>query len=324
MRADSHKSALAGHTRTGDTMKIGLPKALLYYRYGILWETFFRALDCETVTSGDTCEALLAAGSKCAIDENCLPLKIFLGHIQGLAGRCDCILVPRFAKTGRNEEYCVRLWGLPDLVQNTFPALALLTYNLSSNRHGAEQEEFIKLGCALGKTPLASRRAYRLAQTAQDEHDAKLIEAQAQLSEKPGLKILLASQPYLLHDPFITGPLMQMIQSQGGTVLFSDRYNREACRKRSETIAQDLYWTMNRETLGAIAMNRGKADGIILLTAFPCGTDSLVNELVMRRVKDVPMIQLLLDEQQSQTGLETRIESFMDILQQRRAYVQTH
>ena len=57
---------------------------------------------------------------------------------------------------------------------------------------------------------------------------------------------------------------------------------------------------------------------MILLTAFPCGTDSLVNELVIRRVHEVPVIQLLMDEQQSDAGLQTRIESFLDILGERK------
>ncbi len=30
-------------------MKIGIPRALLYYRYHVLWETFFRELGSETV-----------------------------------------------------------------------------------------------------------------------------------------------------------------------------------------------------------------------------------------------------------------------------------
>ena len=72
--------------------------------------------------------------------------------------------------------------------------------------------------------------------------------------------------------------------------------------------------------IGAIELYQNQVDGVILLTAFPCGSDSLVNELVLRRVHSVPIIRMLLDEHASPTGLETRIESFMDILSQRRPY----
>ena len=58
-------------------------------------------------------------------------------------------------------------------------------------------------------------------------------------------------------------------------------------------------------------------DGILLVTAFPCGTDSLANELVLRREKHLPIAQILLDEQQGMAGMQTRIECFMDILHER-------
>ena len=44
-------------------MKIGIPRALLYYRYGVLWETFFRELGMETVLSPHTNKNLLDAGN---------------------------------------------------------------------------------------------------------------------------------------------------------------------------------------------------------------------------------------------------------------------
>ena len=33
-------------------MTVGLPRALLYHQYGVLWETFFSALGCVVVVSG--------------------------------------------------------------------------------------------------------------------------------------------------------------------------------------------------------------------------------------------------------------------------------
>jgi predicted nucleotide-binding protein (sugar kinase/HSP70/actin superfamily) len=66
--------------------------------------------------------------------------------------------------------------------------------------------------------------------------------------------------------------------------------------------------------LGSIAMHKDKVDGIILLSAFPCGPDSMVNELITRKVKNVPMLNLVLDSQSGTAGIETRLESFVDII----------
>lgn len=63
-----------------------------------------------------------------------------------------------------------------------------------------------------------------------------------------------------------------------------------------------------------LGSNLNNIDGIVYLSVFPCGTDSLVNELAMRKIKDVPYINIVLDEQDADAGLQTRIESFVDIL----------
>ena len=40
----------------------------------------------------------------------------------------------------------------------------------------------------------------------------------------------------------------------------------------------------------------------------------MVNELISRRVRDVPMLNLVLDSQSGTAGVETRLESFVDII----------
>ncbi len=49
---------------------------------------------------------------------------------------------------------------------------------------------------------------------------------------------------------------------------------------------------------------------------FLVGPDSLVNELLIRKIKNIPSINLILDEQEGKEGLYTRLESFYDILEQ--------
>ena len=101
-------------------MVIGLPQGLLYYRYGALWQTFFNELGIETVLSGPTDRRIMDAGAALSIDEACLSLKIFLGHVAALAGRCDYVLVPRVSSFGRHRNMCTRFEALPDLTGNVF------------------------------------------------------------------------------------------------------------------------------------------------------------------------------------------------------------
>ena len=82
----------------------------------------------------------------------------------------------------------------------------------------------------------------------------------------------------------------------------------------SSRLCSTCKWEISREILSGIAMHRGDVDGIILLSAFPCGPDAMVNELIARRVKGVPMLNLVLDGQSGTAGVETRLESFIDII----------
>ena len=52
----------------------------------------------------------------------------------------------------------------------------------------------------------------------------------------------------------------------------------------------------------------------MIVTAFPCNLDSMVNEIINRKVKDIPILNLVLDGQSGFAGVETRLESFLDII----------
>jgi len=299
-------------------MIIGIPRALAYHRYGTLWETFFQELDIQTVTSAETNPELLTAGQAHSVDESCLPLKLYMGHVASLLERCDLLLCPRFLRFSRKEEFCVRFWGLPDMVETSFSQVRLLTYEQKSSFPGAEWLGFLQMAKVLGKSSIAAARAYDVAQSCQREADfLRFVENSAPLQVK-GTKILVAAQSYVNHDPWLGGTVTRLVRDLGAVPVFVEGFERRACREAGRMISKDLYWTLNQEILGAIYLAQRQVDGILLLTAFPCGSEVLANELILRRVKELPVIQIILDEHQSQEGLATRIESFLDMIKGRR------
>ena len=297
-------------------MTVGIPRALGYHKYGVLWESFLQELNINYVVSGKTNFGLLSEGAKHSVDESCLPLKVYMGHVASLLNCCDLILVPHYRRLGKNDEFCVRFWGLFDMVQNTFAGVKLLSYPLTSNRPGHQLAGFVKMGKLLGKSPVSSAKAYLTALNKQKIADqSSLAKGQTALAGNAP-KILLAAQPYMAADALLGGTLARLIYKQGATPLFPNAWDSSLCRSRSKELSSDLYWTTSREILGAVQEARGQVDGIILLTAFPCGSDCLTNELILRRVRDLPVIQILLDDTQGMAGLETRIESFLDMIAQ--------
>lgn len=308
-------------------MKIGIPKALYYYRYGTFWCAFFRALGCEVVLSPDTNKEFLTTGSKLSIDEGCLSLKIYLGHVQWLLDRCDLVFVPRIANfgwcdTGIKKICCPRFEALHDVVRNTFRDRAdqilgcqidYIDVNKSIGTH-TEESAFLSLGKALGQSRAKTVRAYHAARAADEKRRAQRAADQEALLRGSGTRILLAGHGYVLHDPFVGAPAQQILHRLGAATVCSDRLDRAACLKAGAALSPTVPWEVNREIFGAVELCRSRVDGIILMSAFPCGPDSMTNDMLLRRVKDVPILTIILDNQSGSAGLETRLESFVDIL----------
>ena len=79
---------------------------MFYYRFASFWEGFFTALGAEVIVSDPTNKRILDDGVKSCVDEACLPIKLFCGHVMNLKGRADYILVPRFTSISKNEYIC--------------------------------------------------------------------------------------------------------------------------------------------------------------------------------------------------------------------------
>lgn len=109
-------------------MKVGIPRALLYYWYGPAWKAFLSAAGLEPVVSPPTNKAIMTAGLKAAVDEICLPVKVFIGHCLELQKNCDAILVPRLTSVARKEYTCPKFMGLPDMVRRLLPRTPVLIW----------------------------------------------------------------------------------------------------------------------------------------------------------------------------------------------------
>ncbi len=301
-------------------MKVGIPKAFLYYRYRTLWETFFEALNIELVLSPDTNKEILNQGTMYAIDETCLSSKIYLGHVHYLLDKCDKIFVPRISNFGKDGILCTKFEALYDIVRNTFRDRSpkLVDFNIDVRRGKGELKAFMHLGRKLNKSRPATARAYMLAKMAEHQAAAEEVRAQKELLRTDDLKILIVGHPYNVYDKLIGSPVIRFLKELGAVPIIADITDKRRARDRAFELTDSLPWMFNRELVGAVLDYKHDIDGIILLSAFPCGPDSLVNEILLRRVHGLPMLNLLMDSQQADAGIETRLESFVDIIKFKR------
>lgn len=301
---------------------VGLPRALLYHKYHVLWTTFLEQLGCRVVVSPATNRRIMQRGVELAVDESCLSMKVFLGHVDALRGKCDAVLVPRLGSVRKHEDVCVKFMGAHDIVANTMPDVRLLGYDVDVESGLDERSGLLGLARELGAGPWESRRAYRAAKAAQAVvHEGREREQAALLAEASvtDLRVLVVGHTYNLGDALIGMPILEFLRREGVEVLESDRVDLAHARSLSANLSPTMKWTFNKELLGAIDMYRDRVDGIIFLVTFPCGPDSLMAELCQRRLKEVPVATFVLDELAGEGGLRTRLESFVDILRMRKA-----
>lgn len=334
-----------------DVKTIGIPRGLLYYRYATLWRTFFEELDCRVVVSAPTDRAILETGDHLSVDECCLASKIYMGQVDALLhdDEVDALFIPSVDNLGHNVGFCTKFQALPDLVSNTFitgtsnptdaftaqPVIAraeeqatrkplrILSAEIdSSDSKISEAEAFLNLGQQLGVTKKQAKAAYKAAVKAQAKENkimhATLKNTLEEIEKLPAderpLKILLVAHPYVLHDAYIGDPIKEMLEEHGAVALCADHYDRERALKASDEFSDTMPWVVNRELVGTILSLYDQVDGIVLMSAFPCGPDSMTNDAIVRFIKGKPILSITVDAQSGLAGLETRIESFVDIL----------
>lgn len=298
--------------------KIGIPKTLLYYYYKDLWEYFFKYLKIDTITSNVSNKQILLEGENIANDEACLSLKLYLGHIKNLINRCDYILIPRLFSVKKNERVCTNFNCLYDLVNNTFDNINILNYNVDLSKKENELIGFLNIGKELGIPYISSYNAYKYAKRKSLEiRLEKENEQEKKLSTK-NIKILLAAHPYNLYDELIGKPIINYLKKEDITPIYSDRINHKIIDKECMKLSKDIDWTHSKEIMASINYYKDKVDGIILITSFPCGPDSLANELITRKIKNIPILNLVMEDLNSDIGIITRLESYIDILKQKK------
>ena len=96
------------------------------------------------------------------------------------------------------------------------------------------------------------------------------------------------------------------------------KLNRKIAISYAEDFSNTLYFLYSKENIGSSFYYKDCVDGIVFLSSFPCASDSFVNELAIRKLKDVPVINIIIDDSTATSGLMTRLESFVDIIKARR------
>lgn len=316
--------------------KVGIPRTLAYYLYFPMWKYFFQGLGVEVVLSSETTREIIDAGVKETVNDACVPIKLFHGHVKDLQDRVDYLFIPRLVSLNGEHIYCPKFLGLPDMIRSSMDNLPPLIDTRIDMRKG--RGEHLKIAWRLGRlftrNPLLIYKSLSLALQKQKEFDYLLWQnytaLEALIGEKKeyqkkgdNLTIALLGYPYIVYDPYITVDLLTRMRKMGVTIKTAEMVSLNDLNRQSPKLKKDLFWTFSSQVTRAAYhyYEKGEIEGMIHLTAFGCGPDFLVDKLMElegKKYPQIPFMTLTVDEHTGEAGLLTRVEAFIDMIRLRR------
>lgn len=320
-------------------LKVGIPRALLYYYYYPMWRVFFEELGAEVMLSSPSNKGILTAGLKHAVDEICLPVKLTFGHVLELAGKVDYIFLPRMVSVEKREYICPKFLGLPDMIRcmKGMPPLIDVNVNLYKKKWGAYlaakeagkifTENQFKIWMAYRRSLKIHKKYFRLLQMGLMPAEAlAVLEDRVNngpLNSTEDLSVAVIGHPYNIYDPYISMNIIGRLRNMGASVVTAEHLAEKIVRENASRLPKKLFWTLGQTMIGAAFQYFDRPDiaGVVHIAAFGCGPDSMTGELIERHARaiGVPFLNLTLDEHTGEAGIVTRLEAFLDMVRWKRA-----
>lgn len=323
-------------------MKVGIPKALLYHYYYPFWKTLLEELKFEVVVSTATSKDIVNKGIEFSVPEICVPMKIFTGHVVQLIQQVDYVFIPRMISIKENEYFCPKFMGLPDMIKYTVPGALnkILSPKVQSDSDNISNPKFYaefkntlgisswELYRALKKAEKAwsgfrslSKKGYVLTD-ALDIFEGKKSENQYPIEIEGQITIGLLGYVYDIYDPYISMNIIEKLQELNVRIVSFEMLEEKEIEKSIKFMDKQLFWTFSNKLLGAgyYFYNNQRVDGLIHMTAFNCGPDSMIGKIMELESSDYgkPFMTVRVDEHTGENHLQTRVEAFIDMIKRKK------
>lgn len=304
-------------------MRIGIPRALLYYRYGRFWERFLTELGVEVVLSRKTDEELVQIGLVCVPSEVCLPIKIVAGHLLQLMNEVDAIFFPRLNWLGDKLFACPKMIGIVDVARMLINKKVRL---IAPTINGDLFRAHFAAGLQINRNPVKVWAAW---QKTKGELSRKVAgdDLMSFDSSQPGITyptVAVIGHFYNIGDEFVSRAIISTFRQNGYRILTKEDLP-DAVLSKANGFSRNIRWVYERELFNAFEYFLGKVDGFCVVVSMGCGPDSLVAEFMRERAQKqgVPFLLLVIDEHTGEAGLVTRVEAFIELLKRRQKRLQS-
>jgi predicted nucleotide-binding protein (sugar kinase/HSP70/actin superfamily) len=317
--------------------RLGIPRALMFYRYFPFWCTFFERLGWRVMVS----DGARQKEKIIYFEDSCLPMKLLVTHAMQLKEKVDHLFIPRLVSIHRTYIMCPKFRGAPDIVRlATGGNVSIVDETIDLRKGGISLlQTFLKIGEKLGATRQESKKAFREAENSFSEFQKEWMDRINRLptrqlfemdiptpsaGRKAPLRVAFIGHPYNLFDININKDLLTLTKSLGMEIITSDFLSEKEIDREVSDLSKEIYWSSGREIVGSLFhFLSGGVDGVVFLTSFKCGIDALLQEFIKRRLKvrggsSIPLLVLSFDEHTGREGLTTRLEAFRDVMEQRK------
>lgn len=319
-------------------MKIGIPRAMSFYNNYPFFFGFFTDLGIEIVLSDKTTKKTVSNGAALVVTETCLPVKVYIGHVLNLLDKgVDKIFVPSIQSIAPKIYNCSKIRGLPDLVRNVIKRdFTMIEPTLDKSDKNCGFYEFLKetvapFGITDEKTiKQASKAGWRvynnfkvMTASGMDYKQAMHYALQGkvfipEIQKEYPISVALVSHAYNIYDERISMKIFDKLREMDVKVYSELQLTKEQLDEGVNTLEHRTYWANEHEMTGCAGhyLKDNKIDGVITLTSFGCGPDSLMIERITRKSKQFnkPLLNLTIDEHTGEAGFITRLEAFVDML----------
>ncbi len=329
-------------------LKVGVPKTLFASYNLSYWQRFLTLSGMEVVFSGESTKETADRGGRLLPHEFCIPIKIFMGHILDLLDKgVDQILLPRMTDRNKTNFFCPKLIGLPEIVKFSlnleekrffspevicnglnpkvvrFPVTAAASLQQMKRvekqalKYWEEtldncRKQQITLPEAALKTSLETSRETALKISPETAGRGKLKQPEHHLC------VGLLGYAYSLYDPFINKGIQRKLDKLKIRVYTWEMLEPETIETSLRGLKRPIFWNFGRMLLGAGLhfLKDPAIDGIIYVTTFGCGPDSVAAEILNLEAEkhQKPFLLINLDEHTEDGHLFTRLEAFADML----------
>lgn len=312
------------------SIRIGIPESLTMFSYLPLWKTFLNELGIDTVISGKSTRKIKEKAVNISRSDFCFPIKMGLAHIDELAEKEDIhaiffpsIISEKEKEKGMPRMFCPYVIAFPSVAKNAF-SNSRGTEIISPTIDFRSGERIIidELHSAMGRFGFnrndikesykKALKEYHSYQLSRFNYGSVVLE---KLKEENRTGIVIIGRPYNLYDNIINLGLNERITGQN---IETFPYECLLDPHEAEHNIPHMYWNYGKRILHASRIIRD-TDNLypVYFTNFSCGPDSFILSRFEEIMQGKPYLIIELDEHGSETGYLTRIEAFMDVINEK-------